>query len=265
LECAIAGCSSIFVIAEKRHIPLLKAVVGTYVEDPILAQLPVEFKYNFSMRIPIWYSSVPVRDVGRRDCYGWSILSAANLANKVSCSLSQGAVPEKFYVAFHQSIYSPWRLQKSRKKIKSSDLNWFVSSDGKTIKDGAAFGFTFLPEDLSRFLKEFRIKDQGTWIGTGMHDLVRRPIGERNLGRNLGLDEVFESARIEDAVVHECPKIYDISEWAGYVEYMSSPHHYKMPKKIKYFHFNKMKNLEARIIECGVYNDDDLPTEDGYG
>jgi len=263
LECAIAGCSSIWVIAEKKHIPLLKAVVGVYVEDPILAQLPVEFKDNFKMKIPIWYTSVSARDIGRRNCYGWTILTGADVATRVATTLTKGATPEKFYVAFPQSVYSPWRLQKFRKKIKGTEANWYVTSENKTIKDGTELGFTFFSEDFKRFKKDFREKDQGSWQGPELGKLVRRPIEERNLGAKLGLDEVFQSATMGDAMLHECPKVYNISDWAGYVEYISSPHHYKMPKKIKYFRFNKMKNIETRHIECGVYDDDDLYSENG--
>lgn len=252
----MAGCSSIWVVAERKHIPLLKSVVGSYVEDPVLAQLPVEFKENYRIKIPIWYTSVPVRDIGRRDCYGWSILVGADTAVKLSSSLTRGAIPGKFYVSFYQSIYSPWRLQKNRKIIKSLDKNWYVMNDSKTIKDGAELGFTFFLEDFKRFKKEFREKDQGEWQGTDIKNLTRRPLEERNTASKLRLDEVFSSAILEGATLHECKKPYYISDWEGYAEYIASSHHYKMPKKIKYFKFDKMKNIEARLIECGGYDDD---------
>jgi hypothetical protein len=250
LECAMAGCSSIWVITEKRYIPLMKTVVGSYVQDPILAQLPVEYKENFSMRVPIWYISIPVKDLGRRECYGRTILAGAEYATLVAKRLSEKLAPEKFYVSFPQAVYSPWSLQNYRKKIKSTDKNFFLKNDKGTIKNGIELGFTFFSKDFERFKKDFRKKDQGAWTGKDFKSLVRRPIEERNLANKLTLDEVFESATLEGAVLHEFKKTYNISTWEGYVEYINSSHFYKMPKKVKYFKHSKMGNLESRLIDC---------------
>ena len=187
---------SIWVITEKRHIPLLKAVVGNYVEDPILAQLPVEFQQNFTMKVPIWYASVPAKDIGRRNCYGRSVLVGAEYANMLSKRLSDKAVPDKFYVSFPHSVYSPWILQKHRKKIKTAGSNFYITLEGKTIKDGAVAGFTFLQEDYERYRKDFKARDKGVWgySGQGIKNLYRKPIEERNTALKLTLDEVFRSA-----------------------------------------------------------------------
>lgn len=263
LECAMAGCSSIWVVTEKRYIPLMKSVVGSFVEDPILAQLPVEFKENFSMKIPIWYVSLPVKDLGRRDCYGRTILAGAEYAIKVSKRLSDKLTPEKFYVSFPQSIYSPWILQKYRKKIKSVDHNFCIKNERGTFIDGAELGYTFFISDYERFKKDFKSRDQGAWEGTHLSNLVRRPIEQRNLAAKLSLDEVFRSATLDGAVVHECVKVYNISTWEGYVEYMSSSHFYKMPKKARYFKYSKMNNLESRLIDCGGFDDESENSETG--
>ena len=253
LECAMAGCSSIWVITEKRHIPLLKAVVGNYVEDPILAQLPVEFQQNFTMKVPIWYASVPAKDIGRRNCYGRSVLVGAEYANMLSKRLSDKAVPDKFYVSFPHSVYSPWILQKHRKKIKTAGNNFYITLEGKTIKDGAVAGFTFLQEDYERYRKDFKARDKGVWgySGQGMKNLYRKPIEERNTALKLTLDEVFRSATLEGATLVECVVHNDISTWEGYAKYIAGRKWYRMPKKVKYFKFNKMKDLETRTIDCG--------------
>lgn len=251
LECAMVGCSSIWVVTEKRYIPLMKSVVGSYVEDPILAQLPVEFKENYTMRIPIWYVSLPVRDLGRRDCYGRSILAGADYAINAASRLSQHLKPQKFYVAFTESVYSPWILQQHRKKAKSVNQNVFLTVENKSIKDGVPVGFTMFVEDLKRYNADFKSRDQGAWMGTTVKDLKRRPIEERNTAVKLTLDEVFRSATLEEAVVQDLPNAFNISTWEGYAKYMASNKFYKMPKKVRYFRFNKMRNLEARLIDCG--------------
>ena len=255
LECAMVGCSSIWVITEKKYIPLMKSVVGSFVEDPILAQLPVEFKENFTMRIPIWYISIPARDIGRRDCYGRSILAGAEYAISVSKKLSDKLIPEKFYVSFPESVYSPWILQRHRKKIKSSDKNLFLTIENKSVKDGIPVGFSMFKEDYDKYKADFKTMDQGTWTGTTLKDLKRRPKEDRNTASKLVLDEVFRSATLDGAVVQDLTNAYNISTWEGYVKYISSNRFYRMPKKVKYFKYNKMKNLETRLIDCGDYND----------
>lgn len=261
LECAMAGCSSIWVITEKRHIPLLKAVVGSYVEDPILAQLPVEFKENFKMKVPIWYASLPARDIGRRDCYGRTILAGAEYAIKLAQRLSNKAVPDKFFVSFPHRVYSAWMLQNLRKKVKDANKNFYFTIEGKTIKDGVDVGFTFFKEDFERFKKDFKARDKGIWTSTdGMKGLHRKPKEERNTATRLTLDEVFRSATLDDATLVECDKSNDISTWEGYAKYISTSKWYRMPKKVKYFKFNKMKNLETRTIDCG--DDYDEATKD---
>lgn len=247
----MVGCSSIWVITEKRYIPLMKSVVGSYVEDPILAQLPVEFKENFTMRIPIWYTSLPVRDLGRRDCYGRSILAGADYAINAASRLSQHLKPQKFYVAFTESVYSPWILQQHRKKAKSINQNVFLTVENKSIKDGIPVGFTMFVEDLKRYNADFKSRDQGAWMGTTVKDLKRRPIEERNTASKLTLDEVFRSATLDGAVVQDLPNAFNISTWEGYAKYMASNKFYRMPKKVRYFRFNKMKDLETRLIDCG--------------
>ena len=255
LECAMAGCSSIWVVTEKKYIPLMKSVVGSYVEDPVLAQLPVEFKENFSMKIPIWYVSLPVRDIGRRDCYGRSVLAGAEYALLTAGRLSEHLKPEKFYVAFTESVYSPWILQKLRKKAKSKEQNIFLTIENKSIKDGVPVGFSMFQDDLKKYKLDFKSRDQGAWMGTTVKDLKRRPMEERNTAAKLTLDEVFRSATLEGAVVQDLTNAFDISTWEGYARYMASNKFYRMPKKVKYFRFNKMKNLETRLINCGDYND----------
>lgn len=232
----------------------MKSVIGSFIQDPVLSDLPVEYKRNFSISIPIWYISIPVRDIGRRDCYGRSILAGAEYAIRVSSKLSERFVPDKFYVSFPHSVYSAWVVQPHRKAIKSNNKNFYISIDGKTIKDGAEGGFTFFLEDYYRFSKEFKAKDIGSYTGETYEVLHRLPVDQRNTGSRFTLDEVFQSATLEDAVVHERKEVYDISTWEGYVKYMSSPRFYKMPKKVKYFHYNKIRNLEARLIDCGDDN-----------
>jgi hypothetical protein len=263
LECAMAGCSSIWVITEKKHIPLLKAVVGNYVEDPVLAQLPVEFKDNFKIKVPIWYASLPVRDIGRRDCYGRSILAGAEYALKLAQRLSVKVTPEKFFVSFPHRVYSAWNLQNLRKKIKDDKKNFYFTLEGKTIKDGAEVGFTFFKEDFERFKLDFKTKDKGAWehTGNGVKGLYRKPIDQQYPAKRLTLDEVFASATLDDAVLLDCGKNNDISTWEGYAKYIATSKWYRMPKKVKYFKYNKMKNLETRLVDCG--DDYDYATQDG--
>ena len=253
----MAGCQSIWVIAEKKHIPLLKTVVGTFIEDPVLAQLPVEFKTNFKVQIPIWYASLPVRDIEKRDCYGRTILAGAEYALKIGSRLSKFATPDKFYVSFPHTVYSAWDIRKSRAKIKSKKNNFYITLDDKTIKDGICAGFTFFAEDFKRFKADFRTMDTGEWhrITKDSPKLIRHIPSERNVARFFSLDKVFRTAIIDDAVMLPLERFMDISTWDGYAAYMKKAAWFKMPKKIRYFSFNKFKELEEKLIDCGEFND----------
>jgi len=254
---------------DKRYVPLMKTVVGEWVEDPILAQLPVEFKNNFKMRIPIWYASVPVRDVGKKDCYASSILIGADYALKISGKLSGFIKPDKFYVSFPHTVYSPWKLQRFRKRIKSSKNNFYFTLEGKSIRDGVPIGFTFFREELPQFKKNLDSLVIGEWKYTGISSeqidlklLKRRNPSERVSNKDIRLDEVFSCATLEGATILPGYRIHDISTWDGYVKYISSNYHYKMQRKIKYFRYNKIKDLEERLIDCGVFDDYDRITGD---
>ena len=260
----MVGCTSIWVMAEKKHIPLLKTVIGSYIEDPVLAQLPMTFKGNFKMKIPIWYASLPVRDIERRDCYARSIMAGAEYATSVSARLSSFLVPEKFYVSFPYTTFSPWRLQVHRKEVRNENYNFFLTQNGLSIKDGQMLGFTFFQEDLKRYKKDFATMDVGEWhsIGEGAdwHNpkfFRRLPKEQQNTGRHVTLDMAFRSATLEDATVLDAGVTYDISNWQGYTEYIKHSRHFRMPRKVAYFRHRKLKNLESRLIECEVYDDYD--------
>jgi hypothetical protein len=264
LECAMAGCNSIWIIAEKRHIPIIKAVAGNWIEDPVMAQLPTEFKDDYKIKIPIWYSSLPIKDLGRRDCHGRSVIAGADYAIEVGKRLGSVFVPQKFFVSFPYYVYSPWVLQKSRSKIKSSDTNFFIRDKGKTIKDGKMLGFTFFLKDLTALKKHFKINDPGKWYedksspGGNAFSLKRRVAGEYNIARLLTLDKVFEPLILEGSELLDLKIGFDISSWEGYADYITARRWYRMPKKVKLFFRNKMKNLEERTIESEEYDDYDI-------
>ena len=141
-----------------------------------------------------------------------------------------------------------------------------MTADDKTIKDGVEIGFTFFQKDLEMFLDDFKSQDSGRNIVTQENGVlktsVRLPKEEIFSGRFLGLDDVFRSATLEDAIMFDCGKNQDISTWEGYTDYIKNSYWYHMPKKVRYFRFSKTKQLESRFVDCeGLDYDETTKTE----
>ena len=127
MECAWAGCETIWIICHDDMQPLIRYRLGDYVQDPLFANktrssMPDELKKP----IHIYYVPVHPRDRDRRDCLGWNALYGALTAYWLSRTISQWVVPDKYYVAFPYGIYDPEYLKAHRKQI-SNKKPFFVS------------------------------------------------------------------------------------------------------------------------------------------
>ena len=79
VECAYAGCETIWVVCNDDMQPLLKHRMGDYIEDPYYLDKSSFVKYPSENRrqIPIFYSPIHPKDRDRRDSLGWSVLHGA--------------------------------------------------------------------------------------------------------------------------------------------------------------------------------------------
>ena len=210
IECAYAGCETIWVVCHDDMQPLIRHRMGDYVQDPNWVQNPHVW-YNpedYRKEIPIFYVPVHPKDREKRDCLSWSILHGANVAYNTSGQMSKWLTPDRYYVSFPYGVYPPMAVKKHRSSI-SRDDGFFISYDGKTIKDGEYLGFTFNSKDYFKFL---------TTIKTDL--LKRSPILDPK--KDFSLDLVFQEANLENSDIIEVNWYYNVDSWENYCQYIAS-------------------------------------------
>jgi len=254
LECATAGCETIWIICPSDMQPLLKHRLGEAVQDPVWISRKHDLYPSESRKqIPIYYVETHPRDQDKRDSMVWSILYGAKVAKKVCNSLSQWVAPNKYYVAFPHSVYPSQYLRKYRKEI-SNHGNFFLLTDkGNSILDGYYIGFAFEAKELGKLIKYFWDKQ------TGKYD-PSQPIEERREGKfftKLLPEELRYSGRffkIEDifnqldsgipTLKVEMEWYYDISSWDNLCIYLASEERKKMLRpKLPFFKYKKWNKV----------------------
>jgi len=224
MQCAWAGCETIWVVCHQDMQPLIRHEIGEYVMDPVwfgrgnFDKFPSESR----KRIPIYYVPIHPKDRDRRDSLAWSVLYGAQTAYWISRQMSKWIVPDMYYAAFPYGVYPLEFLREHRKQISSSK-RFILSHNSETVQNGHYLGFTFDGEDFKRYRKQLRKNATGVYVpGQGMTK-EKLPIEERWSARNFSLDMVFEDVIIDDVVVVEVPWYYRIDNWEGYCNYLASP------------------------------------------
>ncbi len=206
VECANAGCETIWIVCKNDIQPLIKNRLGDYVQDPVWVVRRHEYKKREHQKIiPIFYVPLHPRDIKKRECVSWSILHGAHTAMHISANMSKWLKPNKFYVSFPYGVYRPSPARENRNFI-SSKSGFFFVSDQKTVKDGKYLGFTFDYEDYRasvNWMKEQTIKQN-------------KPI------KNFSLQETFQFLNLRDCNLAEIEKYWAIDNWEDYCEYISS-------------------------------------------
>ena len=215
VECAYAGCETIWVVCNDDMQPLLKHRMGDYIEDPYYMDKAQFVNYPSSARrqIPIFYTPIPPKDRDRRDSLGWSALHGALTAFIMSDKISKWLIPSRYYVSFPYGVYQPWSIYKHRKRISHRNP-FFLSSNGKTIKDGEYLGFTFDAEEYKTYVAD--VKQSCTGGDRGVSSK------ERWSSRFFGLDKIFGSAIINKEQTLEIPWYHRIDSWEGLHGYLAS-------------------------------------------
>ena len=228
LDCAIAGCDTIWLVCPKDMQPLIRYRLGDYIIDPIKYFTGVKFaRYPIEYEIPIYYCPIEPRDVDRRDCLSWSIITGAQYAWRVGAKISRYTIPDKYFAAFPYGMFSPYYMRDWRTKIRSAET-FFVSHEGKSFKDGEYLPFTFFPEEFLEVRKKFRKNE------TKGHNAnkERLPASERYSGRYFTHDFVFSDIGTDNFHQAEIPWYYDISSWDKLKTWLGSEHQLNKPKEV---------------------------------
>jgi len=226
-ECACAGCETIWIVCHDDMQPLIKYRLGEHIYDPVDYIKRDIYKKRV---ITIYYVPVHHKDRDKRDCLGWSALYGALTAYWLSRTISQWVIPDRFYVAFPYGIYDPEIVKKHRLAI-SSKRPFFISSDGKTVKDNEYLGFTFDGEDFKECRRIIRKEGTGQYSSEDMRHRI--PIEKRWSARSFSLDKIFQPVNMDGASVINADWYYNIDSWDGFCTFLGSDERKKLQKPEK--------------------------------
>ncbi len=224
-ECAMAGCNTIWIVANDDLAPIVRKIVGEWVYDPVYFNKPVAFSSEQRKEIPIYYIPIHPKDRDRRDSYGWSILYGAYSAWKVAFKLSKWITPDKYYVSFPMSTYDVHSIREYRPLIKHKENNFFLSYDGDTVKNNKPIAFTFTGEDFKKCRRSVNKQTTREYLppsGDQQYPTQKIPLSERWSARQFTLQTIFKEVSEKSATKIDLDWYYDISSWSGYRDFLAS-------------------------------------------
>jgi hypothetical protein len=223
-ECALAGCQTIWIVANNDLAPIVRKSVGEWVYDPVYYNRTMtQFYREVRKEIPIYYVPIHPKDRDRRDCYGWSILYGAYSAWSVAYKISKWIRPQKYYVSFPLTAYSLDSLREHRLSIANKEKNFFLSYNNQTIKDNLPLAFTFTGDDFIKCRRDLNQKTTREFLPPlpgHRYPSQKRPLAERWTARTFDLATVFEQLTSTDSTIVSLEKFYDLSEWEQYCAFL---------------------------------------------
>jgi len=224
MECAWAGCETIWVCLYEDTAPLVRHRIGDFVQDPVWAWRSMDPQPTAKQRrIPIFYVPVHPKNRFRRDCLSWSVIEGALSAFKTSATVSRWIYPNKYWVSFPYGLFDPELLRKHRQKI-SSPKNFYITHNQQTVEQGIHTSFSFGKDEFIRFRRQIRKGTQQFTNEVDADGIPRNklPLAERYSARWFGLEDVFIDLDIEETNSLELDEFYDLSSWDNYRNYLSS-------------------------------------------
>lgn len=245
LECAYAGCDTIWLCMHHDTARFVRQRIGDYVQDPVWANRTYErFPSEHKKRIPIYYVPIHPKDRDRRDCLSWSVIYGALNAFKVSANISKWLIPDKYFVSFPYGMYNPMILREYRRKISSAN-NFYVTHNNMSVGDNIPCSFTFGKDEFVHFRRQVR-KGTGEFTNFVEEGRLgpsnRLPFEERYSARWFDLKDVFVDLDIGEDNSIETDEFYDLRRWEEYKNYLSSglSNIIKRPKYMKYSEFHRV-------------------------
>jgi len=234
-ECAMAGCQTIWIIANDDTAPIVKKMIGEWTYDPVYySRKYTVFPSEHRKEIPIYYVPIHPKDRDRRDSYGWAVLHGVNSAWRVSNIISHWVVPHKYFVAFPMSAYNVYTLKKFRSKISDFENNFFLTHGGKSVKDNLPLPFTLFGEDYIQCRRHVNKTTTREYLNPGPDEKYpqkKLPLNERWSARSFDFDVIFHKINENNAHHQELEWHYDISKWEQYQAFMGSENFIQKPSK----------------------------------
>ena len=145
VECAYAGCNTIWIVCEESYAPLIKKLCGDFVINMNDYERSKHSKHPSINRrvIPIFYTPLSYK-YQDKEGLGVSFIDGVNASFHVSKTLSSWIVPHKYYVSIPYGVYDP---EVKRSFVKSKE-SFFLSHNGRTALDGENLGFCLGVEEV---------------------------------------------------------------------------------------------------------------------
>ena len=236
-ECAMAGCSTIWIVANDDLIPLVRKTIGEWIYDPVYyARKFSKFYKEQRKEVPIYYVPIHPKDRDRRDSYGWSIIHGIHSAWRTSYKISQWTVPQKYYISFPMGLFDVEQVREHRKDIKDKEKNFFFTHKNKTVKGDLPLSFTMTGEDFKLCRRHINKKTSREYLPPlpgQQYPTQKIPLSQRWSARRFPLSEIFQPLATEQerATKVEVDWFYDGSTWGQYVDYLASDNIIEKPYK----------------------------------
>lgn len=242
LECAYAGCHSIWIVANDDVTPLVRHRIGDYVEDPVYLRRPGKFPSLKRQQRPVFYVPIDSKHKNKEWSIAFSILYGAKTAFGITSELSKWVAARKFYVSFPYSVYPADAIRPHRQEIARKE-NFLFKFCNRSALTGDLLGFTFTSEQMEKGMEIFKEIESSVIFG---EDLKNE---KEYFFDNFSLDKIFNRVILLDKMEVELPWFYQIDSWDGYCDYLSSEER----KQIK--HPGKLVISYREFNPIGIDND----------
>ncbi len=217
IECAYAGCNTIWIVCNDTFAPIIKKIIGDYIIDPASyeSQNFVKYQKQQIKYIPVFYTPVHPKDRDKRDSLGWSALYGALVSYSISHKISGWIAPKKYFISFPFGIYNPLLAKENRKSINSLTENFYFSFEDQTVREGRYLGFTLFPEEWKIIKTSLKNSCSG-----GSRNL---PLAERWSSKDFTLDKIYNNDIIVVDKKSEVEIYHDLETWESIKNYFATP------------------------------------------
>ena len=226
-ECAMAGCNTIWVVANDDMAPIIRKTIGDWVYDPVYYKRDMESKFYSQLRkeVPIYYVGIKPKDQDKRDSYGWSILEGIHAAYMTSLKISKWLTPEKYYISFPFGVFDIYFIRKHRKLIRDKTKNLFFKYNGQSVADNQYLPFTMTGEDFKLCRRAINKKTTRGYLPPlpdQQYPSQKLPLHERWSARHFTLSDIYKPLLTMPHKSIDLQWHYNICNWQSYIEYLSS-------------------------------------------
>ena len=228
LECAHAGCNTIWIVCNDDVTPLIRYQVGEMIQDPVYNYRHFEYsKKEFKRPIRIYYVPIKIRDINKRDNLAWSAIHGAKIANKILRKISLHLAPDKFWISWPYGYTDPHLLREVRKDLNTGHA--MLSHDGRTVKDNLYLGLSLDMRQIEQLITESKTRSTGMWKDPETRK-EKYSVEERFSYRNFTLQQVFETLECANYNRLDVENYYNLDSWFDYCNFLSHNPSIRKPK-----------------------------------